>query len=123
MTSLSMGKSREDSATFLVAADRQILVGPAAHVAAAIGLVGGDDEGDVKVGKARELKSRVNPVFEFLEGGRLHHGHVQVAGEKTGIRMIWVVSFQGSSPTTITAPPSGFCVSARLPTARPSAAT
>ena len=60
--------------------------GPAGHTAAAIGLVGGDKVADVEIGFPGKFESEINPIFEFLIGGRFQDRQVHMLAEIPGIR-------------------------------------
>ena len=60
-------------------------VGAARDDATSVGLVGGEQIGDVEVRRAGQEKSVVDPVLDLLESGRFDHGHVEVLGEEAGI--------------------------------------
>ena len=65
--------------------ERREAVGVDGDAAAAVGLVGGHQEGDVERRLLRELEADADPVLDFLKGGRFEDRHVEVLGEEARV--------------------------------------
>ena len=69
----------------LLAVEGGKAVGMDGDAAAAIGLVGGDQIGQVEPRAPRQLKALPDPVFDFLKGRGFENRHVEMLGQEARV--------------------------------------